>query len=98
MSRNWVIGIIVTLIIIAITCGVVFGIVLPRSQTVVVDVSPLYKEQTIGALNDQLLGGGRFYKWIRNIEEGKTISIFWEADGNVHVWVLTQTQYDYFDL
>jgi len=30
------------------------------------------------------------------IEAGKTISVSWSADGLIYVWILTETQYDYF--
>jgi hypothetical protein len=90
MSKNWIIGIIAALIVIGIVCGVVFGIVLPRSS------QPVHREGVIGQLNNRSMEGRTRYEWRISIEAGKTVSISWEADGNVNVFVLTETQYDYF--
>lgn len=54
------------------------------------------QEQEIGRLTDHVLKGGYFHDWTETIQAGKTISISWEADGRLNVWILTQTQYDYF--
>ncbi len=54
--------------------------------------------RVIGSVNNSVLHGGYYKDWSDTIRAGETISVSWEADGSVYVWILTQTQYDYFKM
>ena len=53
-------------------------------------------QREIGQLSNYMLQGRYFQDWPATIQAGETIDISWEADGSLNVWVLTQSQYDYF--
>ena len=49
-------------------------------------------------VNNLVLHGGHYENGSDTIRARETISVSWEADGSVYVWILTQTQYDYFKM
>lgn len=53
-------------------------------------------EEVIGTLRDYKLPGQHHYYWSEYIQAEYELSISWEADGAVSVYILTETQYDNF--
>jgi len=58
--------------------------------------SPLEHSEVIATLNDYQLPGGYYEYWVEHIQAGRQVCISWQADGAVSVYILTETQYDYF--
>jgi len=61
-----------------------------------VTIERVKHEKILGTLKEYTLAGQYWYYWSEYIEAGKQLSISWEADGAVSVYILTETQYDYF--
>jgi hypothetical protein len=68
----------------------------PEKRLEIIEPQPVEHSQVLGTLQDYKLSGGYFHHWAYRIEAGKQASISWEADGSVSVYILTETQYDYF--
>lgn len=58
--------------------------------------APVQHEDVIATLNNYRLPGGYYEYWVKRIQAGRQVCISWEADGALSVYILTETQYDYF--
>ncbi len=58
--------------------------------------APLNEEEVVGTLHNHQLAGGYWHHWNKYIKEGTQVTISWEADGPMSVFILTETQYEYF--
>ncbi|MEM0095707.1 MAG: hypothetical protein QW660_03630 [Candidatus Bathyarchaeia archaeon] len=56
------------------------------------------KEQTLGSVGNLIIYGGYYVAVLEGvyIEAGKTLKLSWSADGNLHAYILTETQFQDF--
>jgi len=68
----------------------------PTSTNPITKPAPTQREEVIGTLHNYRLPGGYHYHWDECVQAGTQLSISWDATGTVSVYILSETQYDYF--
>ena len=72
------------------------GVVSDWSGSRQVTIERVQQETVFGTLKDYRLPGQHHHHWRPYILSGRELSVSWSADGAVDVYVLTETQYEYF--
>lgn len=90
-----------------IGCGFILAnFISPHTTTILVSQTvqvprevTVQREERIATVGEQVLSGGYYIAVPSggiNIEPGKTFKVSWSADGNLNVYILTETQFEYF--
>ena len=98
---------ILEVILVIISSGLILtNFIFPHTTTVLVPHTVqvphqvnVQREQTLDTKNNLIISGG-YYTTLPSsgvyINSGKTLKLLWSADGSLDVYILTETQFEYF--